>query len=81
MNVGKESLRLEMADLRRCILNTVAPAEPKQGFKIVCASVLFFGSIARAVDSRPLQASLAALAVLLFLSIVFALTRLPDCHQ
>jgi len=48
---------------------------------VVFASVLFFGGIARAFDSRPLRAVLAALAVLLFLGTLVALTTLPICHE
>ncbi len=48
---------------------------------VVFASVLFFGGIARAFDSRPLRTVLAALAVLLFLGTVVALTTLPVCHE
>jgi CHASE2 domain-containing sensor protein len=62
------------AEARRCSDNYVL-------LTVVFASVLFFGGIARAFDSRPLRTTLAALAVLLFLSTVVALTRLPVCHQ
>jgi hypothetical protein len=48
---------------------------------VIFASVLFFGGIARAFDSRPLRTALAALAVLLFLGTVVALTNMPICHQ
>jgi hypothetical protein len=48
---------------------------------VVFASVLFFGGIARAFDSRPLRIVLAALAVLLFLGTLAALTTLPICHE
>jgi hypothetical protein len=48
---------------------------------VVFASVLFFGGIARAFDSRPLRMVLAALAVLLFLGTVVALTTMPICHE
>jgi hypothetical protein len=48
---------------------------------VVFASVLFFGGIARAFDSRPLRTVLAALAVLLFLGTVAALTTMPICHE
>jgi hypothetical protein len=48
---------------------------------VVFASVLFFGGIARAFDSRPLRVVLAALAVLLFLGTVVALTTMPICHE
>ena len=48
---------------------------------VVFASVLFFGGIARAFDSRPLRTVLAALAVLLFLGTLVALTTMPVCHE
>ena len=48
---------------------------------VIFASVLFFGGIARAFDSRPLRASLAALAVLLFLGTLVALATMPICHE
>lgn len=48
---------------------------------VVFASVLFFGGIARAFDSRPLRTVLAALAVLLFLGTLVALTTMPICHE
>jgi hypothetical protein len=48
---------------------------------VVFASVLFFGGIARAFDSRPLRTVLAALAVLLFLGTVVVLTTLPVCFE
>lgn len=47
---------------------------------VVFASVLFFGGIARAIDS-PLRTVLAALAVLLFMGTLVALTTMPICHQ
>jgi hypothetical protein len=43
--------------------------------------VLFFGGIARAFDSRRLRIVLAALAVLLFLGTLAALTTMPICHE
>jgi hypothetical protein len=48
---------------------------------VVFASVLFFGGIARAFDSRPLRTVLAALAVLLFLGTLAVLTTMPICHE
>jgi hypothetical protein len=48
---------------------------------VVFASVLFFGGIARAFESRSLRIVLAALAVLLFLGTLVALTTLPICHE
>jgi hypothetical protein len=46
---------------------------------VIFASVLFFGGIARAFDSRPLRMALATLAVLLFLCTVVALITMPIC--
>jgi hypothetical protein len=48
---------------------------------VIFASVLFFGGIARAFDSRHLRLVLAALAVLLFLGTLVALTTMPICHE
>ena len=48
---------------------------------VIFASVLFFGGIARAFDSRRLRFVLAALAVLIFLGTVVALTSMPICHE
>jgi hypothetical protein len=48
---------------------------------VVFASVLFFGGIARAFDSRPLRAALASLAVLLFVGTLIALTTMPICRE
>jgi hypothetical protein len=48
---------------------------------VVFASVLFFGGIARAFDSRPLRTVLAALAVLLFFGTLIVLTTMPICHE
>lgn len=48
---------------------------------VIFASVLFFGGIARAFDSRPLRTILMVLAVLLFLGTVVGLTTLPICHE
>jgi hypothetical protein len=48
---------------------------------VVFASVLFFGGIARAFDSRPLRTGLAALAVLLFLGNLAVLAAMPVCHE
>ena len=61
-------------EARRCSDNYVM-------LTVVFASVLFFGGIARAFDSRPLRTVLAALAVLLFLGTLVALTALPICHE
>jgi hypothetical protein len=48
---------------------------------VIFASVLFFGGIARAFDSRRLRIVLAAMAVLLFLGTLAALTTMPICHE
>jgi hypothetical protein len=48
---------------------------------VIFASVLFFGGIARAFDSRRLRVVLAALAMLLFLGTLVALTTMPICHE
>lgn len=48
---------------------------------VIFASVLFFGGIARAFDSRPLRMVLAALAMLLFLGTLVVLTSMPICHE
>jgi hypothetical protein len=48
---------------------------------VIFASVLFFGGIARAFDSRRLRLLLAALAVLLFLGTLVALSTMPICHE
>jgi hypothetical protein len=48
---------------------------------VIFASVLFLGGIARAIDSRRLWVVLAALAVLLFLGTLAALTTMPICHE
>lgn len=48
---------------------------------VVFASVLFFGGIARAFDSRPLRTGLAALAVMLFVGTLLQLATMPVCHE
>jgi hypothetical protein len=48
---------------------------------VVFASVLFFGGIARAFDSRPLRTTLAALAVLLFVGTLVQLATMPVCRE
>ena len=48
---------------------------------VVFASVLFFGGIARAFDSRPLRTVLAALAVVLFIVTLVELATMPICHE
>ncbi len=48
---------------------------------VIFASVLFFGGIARAFDSRRLRIVLAALAVLLFLGTLAVLTTMPVCRE
>jgi hypothetical protein len=66
----------------------MASAREARGFSdnyvlltVIFASVLFFGGIARAFDSRSLRMVLAALAVLLFLSTLVALATMPICHE
>jgi hypothetical protein len=48
---------------------------------VVFASVLFFGGIARAFDSRPLRVVLASMAVVLFTGTLIILTTMPVCHE
>ena len=48
---------------------------------VLFASVLFFGGIARAFDSRGLRNVLAVLAVLLFLATLAGLLTMPVCHE
>ncbi len=48
---------------------------------VMFASVLFFGGIARAFDSRALRISLAILAVGLFLATLAGLLIMPVCHE
>lgn len=48
---------------------------------VVFASVLFFGGIARAFDSRTLRLTLAALSVLLFVGTLIVLTTMPICRE
>ncbi len=48
---------------------------------VMFASVLFFGGIARAFDSRVLRLILAALAMLLFLATLTGLLTMPVCHE
>jgi hypothetical protein len=48
---------------------------------VMFASVLFFGGISRAFNSRRLCAVLAALAVLLFLTTLAGLLTMPVCHE
>ncbi len=48
---------------------------------VLFASVLFFGGIARAFDSRRLRVALAGVALLLFLCTLAALTTMPICHE
>jgi len=61
-------------EARRCSDNYVL-------LTVVFASVLFFGGIARAFDSRRLRIVLAALAVLLFLGTLVVLTTMPVCRE
>jgi len=48
---------------------------------VLFASVLFFGGIARAFESRWLKLALTALAFVLFLSCLGALITMPLCHE
>ena len=48
---------------------------------VVFASVLFFGGIARAFDSRAVRSVLATLAVTLFLGTLIALATMPVCRE
>jgi len=48
---------------------------------VLFASVLFFGRIARAFDSRVLRTILAGLAVVLFLATLAGLLTVPICHE
>jgi len=48
---------------------------------VLFASVLFFGGIARAFDSRALRISLAILAAVLFLATLAGLITMPVCHE
>ena len=48
---------------------------------VIFASVLFFGGIARAFDSRPLRTVLAVLAILLFVATLIGLSTMPICHE
>jgi hypothetical protein len=77
----------EVARQEELAANAMAASREARGFSddyvlltVVFASVLFFGGIARAFDSRPLRIVLAAVAVLLFLGTLVALTTMPICH-
>ena len=66
----------------------MAAAREARGFSdnyvlltVIFASVLFFGGMARAFDSRSLRTVLAVLAMVLFLATLVALTTLPICHE
>jgi hypothetical protein len=48
---------------------------------VLFASVLFFGGIARAFDSRPLRLALALFAFALFLCNLAFLITMPLCHD
>jgi hypothetical protein len=48
---------------------------------VMFASVLFFGGIARAFDSRVLRSVLVVLAVVLFLATLCGLLTMPICHE
>lgn len=78
----------EVARQEEIAAKAMAASREARGFSddyvlltVVFASVLFFGGIARAFDSRPLRTVLAALAVLLFLSTLIVLTTMPICHE
>lgn len=78
----------EVARQEELAAKAMAASREARGFSddyvlltVVFASVLFFGGIARAFDSRPLRTGLAALAVLLFLGTLAALATMPVCHE
>ena len=78
----------EVARQEELAAKAMAASREARGFSddyvlltVVFASVLFFGGIARAFDSRPLRIVLAALAVILFLGTLGALATMPVCHQ
>jgi hypothetical protein len=78
----------EVARLEEVANKAMAATREARGYSddyvlltVIFASVLFFGGIARAFDSPPLRKVLAALAVLLFLGTVIALTTMPICHE
>jgi hypothetical protein len=48
---------------------------------VLFASVLFFGGIARAFDSRAVRMVLAAVAVMLFMGTLMGLISMPVCHE
>ncbi len=78
----------EVARQEELAAKAMAASREARGFSddyvlltVVFASVLFFGGIARAFDSRPLRTGLAALAVLLFLGTLLQLATMPICHE
>jgi len=78
----------EVARQEELAAKAMAASREARGFSddyvlltVVFASVLFFGGIARAFDSRPLRIALAVLAVILFLGTLGALATMPVCHQ
>jgi ABC-type multidrug transport system fused ATPase/permease subunit len=78
----------EVARQEELAAKAMAAAREARGFSddyvlltVVFASVLFFGGIARAFDSRPLRIVLAALAVILFLGTLVVLATMPICHE
>jgi hypothetical protein len=78
----------EVARQEELAAKAMAASRQARGFSddyvlltVVFASVLFFGGIARAFDTRPLRTVLAALAVLLFLGTLAALATMPVCHE
>jgi hypothetical protein len=48
---------------------------------VIFASVLFFGGISRAFDSRLVRSVLAVLMVVLFLATVVGLVTMPICYE
>jgi len=89
--VMAESVQKEMAEVARqeeTAAKAMAASREARGYSddyvlltVVFASVLFFGGITRAFDSRSVRIALAALAVLLFVGTLVALTTMPICHE
>jgi hypothetical protein len=78
----------EVARQEELAAKAMAASREARGFSddyvlltVVFASVLFFGGIARAFDSRSLRTGLAALGVLLFLGNLAVLATMPVCHE
>jgi hypothetical protein len=86
-----EYMQQEAADVahqEELAANAAKSAREARGFSdnyvlltVVFASVLFFGGIARAFDSRPLRVVLASMAVVLFTGTLIILTTMPVCHE